>query len=78
MWMLMIALLLTVLKFLEVGPLAQWSWWWLLVPYGLTAAWWSYADFSGYTRRRVEDEEGARVKRRIQRQKDALDSRKPR
>ncbi|MNZ94156.1 hypothetical protein D3C78_1132570 [compost metagenome] len=78
MWMLMIALLLTVLKLLDVGALAQWSWWWLLVPYGLTAAWWSYADFSGYTRRRVRDAENARVKRRVQRQKDAMDSRKPR
>lgn len=78
MWLLIIALLLTVLKFLEVGPLAQWSWWWLLLPYGLTAAWWSYADFSGYTRSQALRQEDERVKRRIQRQKDALDSRKPR
>ncbi len=78
MWMLMIALLLTVLKLLEIGPMAQWSWWWLLLPYGLTAVWWGYADLSGYTRRRAVGEEDARVKRRIQRQKDALDARKPR
>lgn len=78
MWMLALALLLTALKYLQVGPLAQWSWWWLLLPYGLTAAWWWYADASGYTRRKVMDREEARRLQRIQRQKDALGVRKPR
>ena len=72
MWMLLIALLLTLLKYLEVGPLAELSWWWLLVPYGLTAAWWSYADASGLTRRRAVDQEEARRLKRIDRQKQAL------
>ena len=77
MWMLLIALLLTLLKYLEVGPLAELSWWWLLVPYGLTAAWWSYADASGLTRRRAVDQEEARRRKRIDRQKQALGTRRP-
>lgn len=72
MWMLLIALLLTLLKYLEVGPLAELSWWWLLVPYGLTVAWWSYADASGLTKRRAVDQEEARRLKRIDRQKQAL------
>ncbi len=72
MWMLLIALLLTLLKYLEVGPLAGLSWWWLLLPYGLTAAWWSYADASGLTKRRAADREEARRLKRIDRQKQAL------
>lgn len=72
MWMLLIALLLTLLKYLEVGPLAELSWWWLLAPYGLTAAWWSYADASGLTKRRAADREEARRLKRIDRQKQAL------
>lgn len=72
MWMLLIALLLTLLKYLEVGPLAELSWWWLLLPYGLTAAWWSYADASGLTKRRAADREEARRLKRIDRQKQAL------
>ena len=72
MWMLLIALVLTLLKYLEVGPLAELSWWWLLVPYGLTAAWWSYADASGLTKRRAADREEARRLKRIDRQKQAL------
>ncbi|MEF9999762.1 MAG: TIGR04438 family Trp-rich protein [Comamonas sp.] len=77
MWMLLIALLLTLLKYLEVGPLAELSWWWLLVPYGLTAAWWSYADASGLTKRRAVDQEEARRLKRIDRQKQALGTRRP-
>lgn len=72
MWMLLIALLLTLLKYLEVGPLAELSWWWLLLPYGLTVAWWSYADASGLTKRRAVDQEEARRLKRIDRQKQAL------
>ena len=78
MWMLLIALLLTVLRFLEVGPLAGLSWWWLLVPYGLTVAWWSFADATGLTQRRVVDQEEARRLKRIERNKQALDARKRR
>ena len=77
MWMLLIALLLTLLKYLEVGPLAELSWWWLLVPYGLTVAWWSYADASGLTKRRVVDQEEARRLKRIDKQKQALGTRRP-
>jgi len=69
--------LLTLLKYLEVGPLAELSWWWLLVPYGLTAAWWSYADASGLTKRRAVDQEEARRLKRIDRQKQALGTRRP-
>ena len=78
MWMLLIALLLTLLKYLEIGPLAEVSWWWLLVPYGITAAWWSYADASGLTKRREVDKEEERRLKRIDRQKQALKTRRPR
>ena len=75
MWLLMIALLLTALKFLEVGPIAQWSWWWLLLPYGLTVAWWSFADSFGYSKRRAGERDEARRLKRIERQKNALGQR---
>ncbi|MNW04804.1 hypothetical protein D3C71_2009480 [compost metagenome] len=78
MWMLLIALLLTVLRYLEVGPLAGLSWWWLLLPYGLTVAWWSFADATGWTKRRAVDREEARRLKRIERQKEAMGIRKRR
>lgn len=78
MWMLLIALLLTVLRYLEVGPLAGLSWWWLLLPYGLTVAWWSFADATGWTKRRAVEREEARKLKRIERQKAAMGVRKRR
>ena len=78
MWMLLIALLLTVLRYLEVGPLAGLSWWWLLLPYGLTVAWWSFADATGWTKRRAVEREEVRKLKRIERQKAAMGVRKRR
>ncbi|MCD2513949.1 TIGR04438 family Trp-rich protein [Comamonas endophytica] len=78
MWMLLIALVLTLLRFLEVGPLAAVSWWWLLVPYGITVAWWSFSDATGLTKRRAAERDEARRQSRIERQKQVLSPRKRR
>lgn len=72
MYLLGIALLLTVLKLAEIGPVAGWSWWVILGVYGATAAWWAWADLSGYTRRRAADKMDARRRKRIDKQKQAM------
>lgn len=68
MWFLMLGVLGAALKFLEIGPIAQWSWWVVLIPFGLALAWWSWADWSGYTKRKVVERENARRQARIDRQ----------
>ena len=72
MWFLALGLLGLVLKFLEVGPVAGLSWWILLIPFGLAALWWAYADASGYTKRRVIEREAVRKQARIDRQRSNL------
>ncbi len=47
--------LLLVMKYFEVGPVTDWSWWLVLAPFGLAVLWWWYADASGYTKRREMD-----------------------
>ncbi len=47
MYTLGLGILLVVLKYLEIGPVAQWSWWWVLSPFAVTAAWWAWADATG-------------------------------
>jgi small Trp-rich protein len=72
MWFLMLGLLGVALKYLEIGPVANLSWWIVLIPFALAMAWWAWADASGYTKRRVMDKENARKAERIDRQRSAL------
>ena len=60
------------LKYLEVGPFATLSWWITLIPFGLAVAWWSFADATGYTKRREIDKMGKRKQERIDKQRDAM------
>ena len=64
MWFLMLGVLGVVLKYFEVGPAGQLSWWIVLTPFALALAWWSYADWSGYTKRKVIEREQARKQER--------------
>ena len=72
MYMLGLALVLTLLKSLEIGPVANWSWWWVLAPYGLTAAWWAWADSTGYTKRKEVEKIERRKQTRVNKHKEAL------
>ncbi len=38
MYTLALGILLVLLKYLEIGPVATWSWWWVLSPFAVTAA----------------------------------------
>jgi len=72
MWFLGLGLLLVVLKLQELTVVATWPWWGVLTPFGLAAAWWSWADYSGYTKRKVVEQENKRVKARVDRQRQAM------
>ncbi len=78
MWFLALGLVGLVLKYLEIGPVGQLSWWIVLTPFGLAAAWWSYADWSGYTKRRVIEKENRRKQERIDRKQSRLETLAPR
>ncbi len=72
MYTLLLGLLLIVLKYLEVGPVATWSWWWVLSPLAVTAAWWVWADASGYSKRKAMEKMERRKQNRIERHKRAM------
>jgi small Trp-rich protein len=72
MYFLGIGIILLLCKYLEVGPVAGWSWWVVLAPFGLAILWWAWADASGYTKRKVVERENRRRGDRIEKQKDAL------
>ncbi|MDD2547289.1 MAG: TIGR04438 family Trp-rich protein [Burkholderiaceae bacterium] len=80
MYLLGLGMLLSLLKYLEIGPVAAWSWWWVLSPYALTLLWWAWADHSGYSKRKEMQKMARHKQERINKQKEAmgLHSRKPR
>jgi len=78
MWFLALGVAGLVLKYLEVGFVGRLSWWIVLIPFALAAAWWSYADASGYTKRRVIERENRRRQERIDRKHSRLGTLVPR
>lgn len=72
MLFLALGIVLLVLKLLEFGPVAGWSWWIVLLPFALATVWWWWADSSGYTARRAMDRMDRRKQDRQDRQYDAL------
>ena len=80
MYMLVLGIALSLLKYLDVAPVAQWSWWWVLSPFAVTILWWAWADSTGYTKRKAMEKMDQRKKDRLDKQKQALgmQPRKPR
>jgi len=72
MYFLGLGLVLLAMKYLELGPVATWSWWVVLAPFALAVAWWSWADFSGYTKKKAITRENDRRKARIEKNRDAM------
>jgi small Trp-rich protein len=72
MWFIMTGVLLVVLKLADLGAVAAWSWWVVLAPFAAALAWWTYADASGFTKRREMDKLEEKKKDRRRRAMDAL------
>jgi len=72
MYFLGIGVVLLLMKYLEMDPVATWSWLVVLAPFGLAVAWWTWADASGYTRRKAMEREDRRRQDRIDKQRTAI------
>ena len=72
MYLLGLGVILLLLKWQGIGMVADWSWWWVLSPYAAAAAWWAWADATGYTKRKAMEKMDQRKQDRIDKQKQAL------
>lgn len=72
MYLLGLGLIFLVMKLMEIGPVAAWSWWWVLTPFGLAALWWQWADWSGYTKRKEMEKMDAIKAERLRQQRQAI------
>jgi small Trp-rich protein len=69
---LLLGLALLAMKAAEFGPVANWSWFVVLAPFGLAVLWWGFADSTGLTQRRAMDKMEKRKVDRRQRDMEAL------
>lgn len=67
-----VGIILLAMKYLEFGVVAEWSWWTVLSPFALAVAWWTWADWSGYTKKKAMDRENARKQARIDKSREQL------
>jgi small Trp-rich protein len=72
MYLLGLGIVLLLMKYLEIDPVTAWSWWVVLAPFALAVAWWSWADSTGYTKRKAMEKEDARRKARVDKNKEAI------
>lgn len=77
MWFVLIGVLLLGLKLAGLGPVAAWSWWIVLAPFGLAALWWAFADSMGITRGMAMRRQDEKVRRRREQQAENLGLRPP-
>ena len=72
MYLLGLGLILLIMKYLEFGPVATWSWWLVLAPFGMAVLWWAWADWSGYTKKKAMERDDARRQTRIDKTRKTL------
>ena len=72
MLLLGLGIVLLLMKYLEFGAVAAWSWWVVLSPFAGAVVWWTWADMSGYTKRKAVERENARKQARIDKSREQL------
>ncbi|MBA4262360.1 MAG: hypothetical protein C0443_10200 [Comamonadaceae bacterium] len=72
MYFLIAGIGLLLMKYLEFGFVAGWSWWWVLSPFAFAVAWWAWADATGYTKRKEMEKMDRKKQARIDKQREAL------
>ena len=72
MLLLGLGIILLALKYLEIGAVAEWAWWVVLSPFALAVVWWTWADWSGYTKKKAVQRENERKQARIDKSREQL------
>jgi small Trp-rich protein len=72
MYFLLAGVAMLLMKYLEIGPVAAFPWWVVLSPFAMAVAWWSWADSSGYTKKKAVERENAKKQARIDKNRENL------
>ena len=77
MWFVVIGVVMLGLKVAAIGPVAQWSWWWIPAPFVAALLWWQLADHLGWTLRDAQRRDKQRQQQRRAARADAMGLRRP-
>jgi small Trp-rich protein len=77
MWLVVLGVVLSGMKLAGLAVVAGWSWWVVLSPFALAAAWWVVADATGITQRQAMEREAKRAAQRRESQFASLGLRPP-
>lgn len=69
--MVIVGVLLLIAHLADFGPFGTWPWWAIALPFVVAMVWWSFADNSGWTQRRVMDK---MERKKADRREKALDA----
>lgn len=53
MALVIIGVLLVLAHWAGIGPVADWPWWYFVLPFVAAVGWWAWSDASGLTQRRA-------------------------
>ncbi len=67
-----IGVLLLIAHVADFGPFGHWPWWAIGLPFAGAVVWWSFADNSGWTQRRVMNKMERKKAERREKAMDAL------
>ncbi len=57
MWFLVVGIALLMMKFFEFGPVGHWSWWIVLLPFGIALFWFEIVEpFFGLDKKKAHNE----------------------
>lgn len=72
MYFLIIGIVLLVLWYGEIGPVAAWAWYVVFSPFLLAVLWWWWADWTGYTKKKAVERENIKKQARIDKSREAM------
>lgn len=72
MYFLGLGVVLLLMKYMEVAPVAAWSWLVVLAPFALAVAWWAIADATGYSKKKEMDKMEKRKNDRLAKNRNAM------
>ena len=64
--------ILMLMKDRDIDPVVNWSWWWVLSPFGVAVVWWFWADSTGWTKKQAMKRENERRQARIDKNREAI------